>query len=170
MATKQSTAHEVQLETDTRLRNGALLMTLAGLAFIGYGIAFLVRAIMGTGFEIGVATLDGLTRVDLAATHPETAYYISHAHVALAGFIIATGIAVAALAWYGVRTGQLWAWATAVIAPIVALGIALPMHYIGGFAHDWMTHLGPIYLAVIVFVVGAVLALLSLRSSTPEAA
>jgi hypothetical protein len=107
--------------------------------------------------------------VELAATHPEVAYYITHAHVALAGFIIATGIAVTALAWYGVRTGQVWAWVAAVITPVVALAIALPMHYTGGFAHNWVTHLGPIYLATLVFVVGAVLALLSLRAPTPEA-
>lgn len=170
VATEQPTTREVTLETDTRLRTGALLMTLAGLAFIGYGVVFLARALTGTGFELGVRTLDGLTRGELAASLPEVAYYITHAHVALAGFIIATGIAVTALAWYGVRTGQLWAWATAVITSVVALVIALPMHYTGEFAHNWLTHLGPIYLATIVFVVGAVLALLSLRTSAPKAA
>lgn len=168
MATEQSTAHETQIETDARLRNGSLLMALAGLGFVGYGIVFLVRALTGTGFELGVATLDGVSRVELAATYPEVAYYITHAHVALAGFILTTGIAVTALAWYGVRSGQLWAWATAVTAAVLGLVIALPMHYTGGFAHDWVTHLGPIYLAAIVFVIGAVLALLSIRASTPS--
>lgn len=168
MVTQNTPVRETRLETDTRLRNGAILMALAGLGFVGYGVAFLLRALTGSGFEIGVHTLDGLTRPELAETYPEVAYYITHAHVALAGFIIATGIAVTALSWYGVRTGQLWAWATAVATAVVGLAIALPMHYTGEFGHDWVTHLGPIYLATILFVVGAVLALLSLRTSVPE--
>jgi hypothetical protein len=35
--------------------------------------------------------------------------YIGHLHVATTVFIIATGIAVTALAWYGVHSGMLWA-------------------------------------------------------------
>lgn len=145
-------------------------MALAGVAFVGYGLVFLVLALIGSGFELGVHMLDGLTRAELAGTNPEAVYYITHLHVALAGFIIATGIAVAALAWYGVRTGQLWALATAITAAVVALALALPMHYLGGFAHNWVTHLGPIYLAILVFVVGAVLAFLSIRAMVPKAA
>ncbi|MFC6719065.1 hypothetical protein ACFQGT_20695 [Natrialbaceae archaeon GCM10025810] len=145
-------------------------MALAGVAFIGYGLVFLALALIGNGFELGVSMLDGLTRSELLATNPETVYYITHIHVALAGFIIATGIAVTALAWYGVRTGQLWAWASAITVAVVALAIALPMHYTGGFTHDWMTHLAPIYLATIVFVVGGALAFLSIRALSPEAA
>ncbi len=146
-------------------------MTLAGVAFIGYGLVFLALAFIGSGFELGVGMLDGLTRGELAGTNPEVAYYITHLHVAVAGFIIGTGIAVAGLAWYGVRTGQLWAWATAITAAVVALAIALPMHYTSdAFAHNWMIHLAPIYLATIVFVVGAALAFFSMRSLKPEAA
>ncbi len=40
------------------------------------------------------------------------------------------------------------------------------MHYTGNaFVHNWMTHLGPIYLATIIFVVGAVLSYQGLRAS-----
>mgnify|MGYP000754131419 CR=1 FL=1 len=42
------------------------------------------------------------------------------------------------------------------------------MHYTGGFAHDWVTHLGPIYLAVIVFIVGVVLAYNGLESTARD--
>lgn len=55
---------------------------------------------------------------------------------------MAAGIAVAALSWYDVRRGQLWAWATAVAAPVIALGMALPAHYPNHF--DTLSHLGPI--------------------------
>ncbi|MBX0325124.1 hypothetical protein EGH21_19015 [Halomicroarcula sp. F13] len=164
MATKQPTAGgEEQIELESRLRNGSLLMALAGVAFIGYGIVFLILNFVGSGFELGVSTLGGMTKADLS---PTVAYYISHLHVATAAFIISTGIAVTALSWYGVRQQLTWAWATAVVAAVVGLGLALPMHYTAdAFAHDWLTHLGPIYLATIVFVVGVVLAYQGLQSS-----
>lgn len=131
-------------------------MALAGIAFIGYGIAFLVLNFVGGGFEIGVSTLDGMAPGDI---NPAVAYYISHLHVATAAFIISTGIAVTALSWYGVRQRLTWAWATAVVSAVVGLALALPMHYTADtFAHNWVTHLGPIYLATIVFIVGVVLA------------
>ncbi|MFC6837835.1 hypothetical protein [Halomarina ordinaria] len=158
MATEQSIAdeREDQTELGAPLRNGSLLMALAGIAFIGYGIVFLVLNFAGSGFELGVSTLDGMTKADL---NPTVAYYISHLHVATAAFIISTGIAVTALSWYGVRQRLRWAWATAVVAAVVGLALALPMHYTAdAFAHDWVTHLGPIYLATIVFVVGVVMA------------
>ena len=156
-----STEHSVtdrqyaQADIGANLWTGSLLMALAGLAFIGYGVVFLVVNFLGGGFEIGVSHLGGQTPADL---DPTVTYYISHLHVATAGFIIATGIAVTALSWFGVRSRQRWAWAAAVVAAVTGLVIALPMHYLGGFAHDWVTHLGPIYLAVVVFVGGVVLA------------
>ncbi len=161
MATAQRTA-DGQVESGSHLRNGAVLMALAGVAFIGYGVVFLVLNFVGSGFELGVSTLDGMTTAEL---NPTVAYYISHLHVATAAFIISTGIAVAALSWYGVRQRLTWAWATAIVAAVVGLALALPMHWTGdAFSHDWVTHLGPIYLATIVFVVGAVLAFRGLQT------
>lgn len=171
MSVDQTTVdrHETDHELGRGLRIGSLLMTLAGVAFIGYGVVFLARTFFGTGFELGVATLNGVTRADLNAIDPAIVHYIDHLHVATAAFIIATGIAVAALAWYGVRSGLLWAWTTAVVAAVVGLAIALPMHYVDLFTHNWVTHLGPIYLATIVFVVGAVLAYRGLQTESPTA-
>lgn len=164
MATKQPTAgdQEEQVEIGSQLRNGSLLMALAGVAFIGYGLVFLVMNFVGSGFELGVSTLDGMTSAEL---NPTVAYYISHLHVATAAFITSTGIAVAGLSWYGIRQRHTWAWATAIVAAVVGLAIALPMHWSGdAFAHDWLTHLGPIYLATLIFVVGAVLAYRGLQA------
>ena len=144
---------------NSSLRSGAIVMLIAALAFIGYGVVFLFRNFFGTGFELGVDTINGVTRADLNSLNPAIVPYIGHLHVATAGFIAATGITVAALAWYGVQRGEWWAWVTAVAAPVVGLVVALPMHYYGLFNHDWVTHLGPIYLATLVFVVGALMAL-----------
>lgn len=154
---------------DSGLQQGALLMLIASLAFIGYAIVFLYRNFFGGGFELGVDTLNGVTPADLDKINPAVMHYIGHLHVATAGFIGATGIAVAALSWYGVRRGEWWAWIAAVVSPVVGLAVALPYHYTGTFAHSWLTHLGPIYVATIVFVIGALLALRAMVSRSPAA-
>jgi hypothetical protein len=59
------------------------------------------------------------------------------------------------LAIYGVRSGQVWAWVAAVAAPVLGLAVALPAHYPWNL--DTLGHLGLIYLAVLVFVAGALL-------------
>jgi len=136
---------------------------VAGAAiFLVYAIVFFFRALSGEGFELGVATLNGVTPAQLNQLNPAIVPYIAHVHVALAGFIAATAIAVIGLAWYGVRAGAWWAWITAVISPVVGLAVALPMHYTGAFEHDWVSHLGPIYVGTLIFVVGAAMALLGL--------
>lgn len=164
MATTERTVTDGRTELGSALRHGSLLMTLAGVAFVGYGIAFLILNFVGGGFELGVTQLDGHAPADL---NPTVAYYISHLHVATAAFIISTGIAVTALSWYGIRQRLTWAWATAIVAAVVGLAIALPMHYTAGaFAHDWVTHLGPIYLATVLFVVGAILSYQGLAGSS----
>jgi hypothetical protein len=163
MATTQATDTDEPAELASNLRTGSLLMALAGVAFVGYGALFLVLNFVGGGFEVGVSTLAGQTPAEL---HPTVAYYISHLHVATAAFIISTGIAVTALSWYGLRQRLTWAWATAVVSAVVGLALALPMHYTAdAFAHDWVTHLGPIYLATAIFVVGAVLSFQGLQGS-----
>ena len=144
---------------DSSLNQGAVLMLIGSLAFIGYAVVFLLRNFAGSGFELGVGTLNGVTRDNLNALNPAVMHYIGHLHVATAGFIAATGIAVAALSWYGVRRGEWWAWIGAVVSPVVGLAVALPYHYTGTFRFDWVTHLGPIYVATIVFVVGALMAM-----------
>lgn len=159
------TTSEMDPTVNADLRRGSALMALAGLAFVGYGVVFLLWNFVGGGFELGVDTINGVTRDDLNALAPAVLHYISHLHVATAAFIITTGIAVAGLAWYGVRNRQLWAWTTAVAAAVLGLVIALPMHWMDLFAHDWLTHLGPVYVAAAVFVGGALLGLRGFRQS-----
>jgi uncharacterized protein YacL len=163
MAETEQAVGAEQTDIGSDLRNGSLLMALAGVAFVGYGIVFLVMNFVGAGFELGVSTLDGMTPGEL---NPTVAYYISHLHVATAAFIMSTGIAVTALSWYGVRQRLTWAWATSVASAVVGLALALPMHYTGNvFTHDWVTHLAPIYLATVVFIVGVVLAYQGLQAA-----
>jgi hypothetical protein len=161
------------MSREQSLRNGASLMVLGALIFLVYAVVFLFRAFTSDGFELGVETLNGVTRQQLDAINPAIIGYITHLHVALSGFIAATAIAAAALAWYGVRDGLSWAWVAGVIAPVVALAVALPLHYMGHFHYDWVRHLGPIYVGTIVYVAGAVVALIGLTraaSGAPRAA
>src|ERR1700687_1159688 len=161
---------EETMSREQSLRNGAGLMVLGALIFLVYAVVFFFRAFASSGFEIGVETLNGVTPQQLDGLNPAIMGYITHLHVAIAGFIAATAIAAGGLAWYGVRDGLWWAWIIAVVVPVVGLAVALPMHYMGHFNYDWVSHLGPIYLGTIIYVVGAVVALIGLTQRAPAAA
>jgi hypothetical protein len=109
------------------------------------------------------------TRQQLDRLNPAIMAYITHLHVATAGFVAATAIALAGLAWYGVRNGLWWALITGVISPVLGLAVALPLHWMGHFNYDWVSHLGPIYLGTIIYVVGVVVALIGLTQGGPAA-
>jgi hypothetical protein len=141
---------------------GAKLVALAGLGLIGYGLLIIINNF--TRFiEIGL-TADhiGATPEEIAAFSPLFYDYISHVQVALGGVIIALGVAVVALAWFGIRTGQGWALWTAFLAPIIALSIALPLHYPFGLAT--LGHLGPIYLDIALLLAGTLLSYNALKA------
>jgi cytochrome bd-type quinol oxidase subunit 2 len=149
------------LPASGRANLGANFVLLAGVGLVGYGVMFLVRNF--TGFiELGLTPqLIGGTPEEIRAFSPHLYDYISHLQVALAAFIIALGIAVIAIAWNGIRTGQRWALWTAFLAPVVGVGLALPLHYPYGFAT--LGHLGLIYLDATILLVGTVLAAKALR-------
>jgi len=149
---------EARREESSALKWGVYLMTLGACAFIGYGALFFARNFTDSFLELGI----GPDQVDkgkdeIKAFSPELYHYISHLHLAVSGFIAATGLAVAALSWFGVRRRYMWAWVAAVAAPVLGLAVALPAHYPWGFAT--IGHLGLVYLATAIFVAGALLAL-----------
>jgi hypothetical protein len=157
---------DARREESAALKWGVYLMTLAALAFIGYGIIFFIRNFTGDFLELGIGHEQvASSKNDIKAFDNDLYHYISHLHIALSGFIAATGLAVAFLSWFGVRRRYVWAWVGAVSAPVLALAVALPAHYPWGFAT--LGHLGLIYLATAIFVVGAAMsgkALLEERS------
>jgi hypothetical protein len=150
------------------IRNGATLMAVAAAGFIGYAGLFLVRNFTNSFLELGIGPREvDVGKDQIQQFSPSLYHYIGHLHIALSGFIAATGLAVLLLAIFGVRSGQVWAWVAAVAAPVLALAIALPAHYPWNL--DTLGHLGLIYLATLVFVVGAVLSgkgLLDARRTT----
>src|SRR5262245_37809042 len=155
---------ETQGEESAALKWGVNLMTLGAVSFIGYAAIFFVLNFTDNFLELGIgADQVSSGKDEIKAFDNDLYHYISHLHIAVSGFIAATGLAVASLSWFGVRRGYMWAWVTAVAAPVLGLAVALPAHYPWGFAT--LGHLGLIYLATAVFVAGALLALKGLTES-----
>jgi hypothetical protein len=150
--------------TRTTPNLGANLVTLAGIGLIVYGVMFLIRDF--TGFiEIGLTPEHvGGTPDQIRAFSPHLYNYISHLQAAVAGLMMGLGVAVMALAWYGIRTGQRWALWTAFVAPIVAVAVALPLHYVYGLAT--LRHLGPIYVDIAILLVGVASGVTASRRSS----
>jgi phosphoglycerol transferase MdoB-like AlkP superfamily enzyme len=147
---------------NSKLRTGSLLMLIAALGFIGYAVIFFVRNFTDNFLELGITSAQvNVGKTQIMAFSQSLFNYVSHLHVAVSGFIAATGLAVAGLAWYGVRRGMMWAWVFAVASPVLALAVALPLHYVYGIAT--IGHLGLIYVATAIFVVGALMALQGLK-------
>ena len=139
-------------------------MTLGAAAFVGYAVIFLVINFTDSFLELGIGRDQvSVGKNQIQEFSPSLYNYISHLHIAVSGFIAATGLAVVFLTWFGVRRGQMWAWVGAVAAPVLGLAVAIPAHYPYGF--DTIGHLGLIYLATAIFVVGALLALKGLREA-----
>jgi len=136
----------------SRLVMGANLVALAGVGFIGYGIMFFIRTFNGFT-ELGLTPeMVGGTPEQIRNFSPNLYNYITHLQVAISGFLIALGLAVIALAVYGIRRGERWAMWTALLAPVVAIVIGLPLHY--PYHFDTFGHLGLIYLDAIILVAG----------------
>jgi hypothetical protein len=160
-ATRQTTSERLD---SSALRVGTGLMTLGAAAFVGYAVIFFVRNFTDSFLELGIGSGQvSVGKDEIQDFSPSLYHYISHLHIAVSGFIAATGVAVVFLSWFGVRRGYLWAWVGAVAAPVLGLAVALPAHYPWGF--DTIGHLGLIYLATAIFVVGALLSLRGLRET-----
>lgn len=143
---------------DQALRIGSWLMGGASVGFIGYAVIFFVRNFTDSFLELGIGPNEvNVSKDQIQAFSPSLFEYISHLHLAVSGFIAATGLGVLFLVAYGVRRGHMWAWVGAVAAPVLGLAVALPAHYPNHF--DTLGHLGLVYLATLVFVVGALIAL-----------
>ena len=153
-----------QMRTASSVNAGANVVALAGVGLVGYGIMFLIRNFNGF-IELGLTPEHvGGTPEQIQAFSPNLYNYISHLQVAVAAFIIALGVAVIALAWFGIRNGERWAMWTAFITPVIGVAIALPLHFAYGIGT--LGHLGLIYLDAVILLVGTVMSYNALKSSS----
>ena len=149
--------------TNASVAMGANTVALAGVGLIGYGLMFLVRNFSGF-IELGLTPQHiGGTTEQIQSFSQNLYNYISHLQVALSGFIIALGVAVVALAMFGIRRGERWAMWTAFLAPVVAVGIALPLHF--PFHIATFGHLGLIYLDAAILLAGTIMSQRAITAS-----
>jgi hypothetical protein len=157
---------ETSLERSLQI--GSWLMAIAAVGFIGYAIIFLIRNFTDSFLELGIGPNEvNVGKAQIQEFSPSLFEYISHLHIAVSGFIASTGLATLFLVAYGVRRRQPWAWAGAVASPVLGLAVALPAHYANHF--DTLGHLGLIYLAVVIFVAGALLTLRAILADRARA-
>jgi len=162
MATQSQVSPEMR--TASSVNAGANVVALAGVGLVGYGIMFLIRNFNGF-IELGLTPHHvGGTPEQIRDFSPNLYNYISHLQVAVSAFIIALGVAVIALAWFGIRNRERWAMWTAFIAPVIGVGIALPLHFTYGIGT--IGHLGLIYLDALILLVGTVMSYNALKSSS----
>lgn len=155
MATRTFTVQKLSRAED-RLDIGGKLIAVAGASVFVYGAVFLVLNF--TSFiETGLSKqLVGGDRATIEAFSPALYHYVSHLQVNIAGTFVSFGIALAALAWFGVRRGERWALWTALGTYLVGLAIGLPIHYAYGLAT--LVHVGPFYLVTAFVIIGSALA------------
>ena len=161
----KATHHEDTVFTPSpKLRQGALVIAVTGIGLVGYGLTFLYSTYFGTGFELGVTTLGGTSRAELAATNPEMLHYMDHLHIGLGGLLAALGIAIVALAWYGIREGNQWALSTTLVIAVIALVTNFVVHFDPGFGYDWLVHIAPSILMTVLVIGGVGWAYQGLRA------
>jgi hypothetical protein len=74
------------------LRSGSWLMGIAAVGFIGYAVIFFVRNFTDSFLELGIGPNEVHTGKDaIQQFSPSLFHYISHLHIAVSGFIAATG-------------------------------------------------------------------------------
>jgi hypothetical protein len=130
---------------------------------VGYGFVILLRNASGfTEPGISVEQL-GKTPAQIQAFSQDLYNYILHVQAGSAAFMIGLGVAVIALALFGIRRGQSWALWTAFLSSIISLAVALPLHY--PFHFDTLGHLGPAYLVLLILLVGTFISWRAMRAA-----
>src|SRR5262249_47492859 len=103
IATQESPVERVK---SSALRLGTGLMTLGAAAFVGYAVIFFVRNFTDSFLELGIGCGQvSVGKDQIQEFSPSLYHYIGHLHIAVSGFIAATGLAVVSLSWFGVRRG-----------------------------------------------------------------
>jgi formate-dependent nitrite reductase membrane component NrfD len=106
---------ELELDRGTRLIAGVWLQALGGATFVLYGVLTLLGSLRHGHLADGPATTSG---------EAELIEHLVHAQFLIAVFACTLGVGMAAIALFGVRNGQWWAWVTGVLGCAV-LGVVM---------------------------------------------
>jgi hypothetical protein len=77
---------------------------------------------------------------------------IAHDRAGFGGALVADGVGVLLVAWWGYRVGARWLWWTFVAAGIPGFAAAIGVHLVVGYLNWW--HLFPALLAAGAYIVG----------------
>lgn len=137
-----------------RIRRAARLIALLGIVQILSMIHFFYFSFGDPLTERGISLDEvGVTKAQVRAFSEDLLNYISHLHIALAGYGMATGLVAALLAWFGIQRGLRWAWWAAVGTVSVSALVGIPAHFAYGIAT--VGHLGPPFALLTVFAIAA---------------
>ena len=154
-------------ETLPRIRRGARLIALVGIMQIVSNIHFLFVNFSDQFLERGISVEQvGVTKAQIRAFSPDLVNYVSHLHIAIAGYGMALGLGVTALAWFGIQRELRWTWWAAVTAIFTAATVGLPVHFLYNLAT--VGHLGPPFALLTVFAIGAAMSYPSSASLHPK--
>ena len=121
----------------SKLAIGAAMMALAGIGMI---VDAIIPFVTNFALEVGI--------------RPE--------QVILSSVKAALGFVLAALAWYGIRRGQMWTWITAIATFLLVAVAAFPIRYLYNLGTS--DHFGFSYMGASMFVMGAFMTLWGLRN------
>jgi len=137
-----------------RIRRAAQFIALLGVLQILSMVHFFIYNFGDQITERGVALSEvGVTKAQVQAFSEDLVNYISHLHIAIAGYGMATGLVVALLAWFGIQRGMRWAWWATIGTISVSAVVGIPAHFVYGLAT--VSHLGPPFVLLTVFAIAA---------------
>jgi dihydroorotate dehydrogenase len=91
---------------------------LLGVSLFGGGVLAMLIAITRVTLPYDEA-ITGLTRAELEAINPRLLAFMKHDRITLAGTMLAVGLQYAALAYFGIRRGQHWAFVALTASALV---------------------------------------------------
>ncbi len=128
-------------------------MTLAA-GLLGAGSAIAVIGMTGVFVDTDLAFL-GTTAAALGAASPRLLALVAHDRAGFGGALVADGLAVLAVALWGVRRGAAWVWWTLLLAGAPGFAAALGVHALIGYVDAW--HLAPAVLGLALYALGLAL-------------
>jgi hypothetical protein len=154
-------------EMPPRIRRAAQLIAFLGVLQILSMIHFFFYNFGDQLTERGISLNEvGVTKAQVRGFSEDLVNYISHLHIAIAGYGMATGLVVALLAWFGIQCGMRWAWWAAVGAISVSSLVGIPAHFVYGIAT--VGHLGPPFVLLAVFAIAAAMSYPSSSALRPK--